>query len=183
TSFGPSPIGTFDSPNGVFNTWPAIWMNASGGSGSYTFSFTPGATQVPGMRVLQTPLVVAGGTQPAYLAGVIQMPGVYTIPIRVTDSTTGAHVDRTSTLTVYNTFFTNGSFTSNGSLPLPKATVNVPYTYTMNAIGGSGNYSLTATNLPAGLTVSPAGVISGTPTTVVNSNNNVTFTLTDTTNN
>ncbi len=169
TSLGPDTIGTYNT-----NLYPP-GMSASGGVGPYTFSYTPSATPIPGMRFLQGTLVPAGGNQPAYFAGVITTPGVYTIPIRVTDST-GAFIDRTATWTVVDTFFTNQNL-------LPKATVNVAYSYTMNAIGGSGNYSITSTGLPAGLSVSTAGVISGTPTAAINSNNNIAFTLTDTTNN
>jgi large repetitive protein len=167
-NFGPN-LGT--SVIGTFNQ--AFSLSASGGSGIYTFSYTPGATKVPGMRFLQGTLVPFGGTQPAYFAGVIATPGVYTVPVRVTDST-GAFIDRTATWTVVNTVFADQS-------SLPKATINVPYSYTMHPIGGSGSYSVTSTNLPAGLSVSTAGVISGTPTAA--GSTSVTLSLTDTTNN
>ncbi|MEY4607243.1 MAG: hypothetical protein RLY45_2003 [Actinomycetota bacterium] len=50
---------------------------------------------------------------------------------------------------------------------LPNATVGSPYSTTLTATGGSGTYgwSLSAGTLPTGLTLSSAGVLSGTPTT------------------
>ena len=48
---------------------------------------------------------------------------------------------------------------------LPNAFINVPYSATLAASGGTPPYawSITAGTLPAGLTLSSAGVISGTP--------------------
>ena len=50
---------------------------------------------------------------------------------------------------------------------LPDGTVNVPYSQTLTATGATGTltWSLKSGALPAGLTLSSAGVISGTPTT------------------
>src|SRR6201999_3390482 len=50
---------------------------------------------------------------------------------------------------------------------LPNATVGVPYTATVGVSGGTAPYACTQTGgtLPAGLTLSTACVVSGTPTT------------------
>jgi Putative Ig domain len=50
---------------------------------------------------------------------------------------------------------------------LSQGTVNTSFSATLSATGGSGTYSWTVTsgNLPAGLTLSTSGQISGTPTT------------------
>ncbi len=50
---------------------------------------------------------------------------------------------------------------------LPNATLNSPYSSTLSATGGTGtlNWSVISGTLPAGLSLSGAGVISGTPTT------------------
>jgi len=47
---------------------------------------------------------------------------------------------------------------------LPDATVGEPYSATVTATGGTGGYTFAATDLPAGLTMTPAGQITGTPT-------------------
>lgn len=49
--------------------------------------------------------------------------------------------------------------------PLPDAVLGVPYSYVFTAVGGSGAFTwqITAGVLPPGLTMSTAGVISGTP--------------------
>lgn len=54
---------------------------------------------------------------------------------------------------------------------LPAATVGVRYSATLQASGGKSNYtwSLSSGTLPAGLTLSQAGVLSGTPTKAGNS--------------
>lgn len=80
-------------------------------------------------------------------------------------------------------YIKNFSLKSIGSCPLatispeslPAGTVGVPYTATLSASGGTPPYTnwrwsastipgITASNLPPGLSMSPTGVISGTPT-------------------
>ncbi len=52
------------------------------------------------------------------------------------------------------------------TVSLPTATIGVPYTATLAATSGVTPYTWTSTALPAGLSLSAAGVISGTPTAV-----------------
>jgi hypothetical protein len=47
---------------------------------------------------------------------------------------------------------------------LPDGTAGVPYTALVEATGGAGTRTFTATGLPAGLNIAPDGTISGTPT-------------------
>jgi len=49
-------------------------------------------------------------------------------------------------------------------LPVPGWIMGQTYAFTMAATGGSGIYAWSAVNLPPGLSISAAGVISGTPT-------------------
>lgn len=49
-------------------------------------------------------------------------------------------------------------------VPLPAAVVGVPYTHSFSASGGTSPYTWSSPNVPAGLTLSSAGVLSGTPT-------------------
>lgn len=50
---------------------------------------------------------------------------------------------------------------------IPPGFVSTPYSHQMSVYGGSGSYtwSVWAGSLPAGLSISSSGVISGTPTT------------------
>ena len=50
---------------------------------------------------------------------------------------------------------------------LPHAVQNQPYSQTLQATGGTTPYtwSVLSGSLPAGITLSPSGVLSGTPTT------------------
>ena len=81
-----------------------------------------------------------------------------TLPITsaysLTTATTAAFEVTTSTLTLT-------------PATLPSPTVEVAYSQTLSASGGSGTYTyaLTSGALPAGLMLSPSGAISGTPTT------------------
>src|SRR5512134_95631 len=54
--------------------------------------------------------------------------------------------------------------------PLPSGTVGTAYSQTFTASGGTSPYSWSVTSgtLPAGLTLSTAGILSGMPTTVDN---------------
>ncbi|MEV4318777.1 M4 family metallopeptidase [Actinocrispum sp. NPDC049592] len=60
------------------------------------------------------------------------------------------------------------------------STVGTPVSLTLQATGGTAPYTWTASGLPAGLSISSGGVISGTPTTQGTSN--VTVTATDSSN-
>jgi hypothetical protein len=61
-----------------------------------------------------------------------------------------------------------------GPTAIPDGTVGTPYSATLTATNGtSPSFAITAGTLPAGLTLSPAGVLSGTPT----EGGNYTFTV------
>ena len=63
---------------------------------------------------------------------------------------------------------------------LPVATVGVVYSQQLTASGGSGSgYSFAATGLPAGLSLTTLGLLSGTPTTAIGSPFVVDVTVTD----
>jgi hypothetical protein len=65
------------------------------------------------------------------------------------------------------------------SSPLPGATAGMAYSQTLAATGGSGSYSWSATGVPQGLTLTTAGVLSGTPGITTAGPNSLTVTLTD----
>ena len=76
---------------------------------------------------------------------------------------------------------TSGSLTITGPSSLPTGTVNVAYpATTLTATGGTGvyvNWAVTAGTLPAGLTLSTGGILSGTPS--VSGTSNFTVQVTD----
>jgi hypothetical protein len=59
--------------------------------------------------------------------------------------------------------------------------VNVPFTLNLKTTGGTGNvaWTMVSGSLPAGLSLSPAGAISGTPTQINLTGNSVTLQVTD----
>jgi hypothetical protein len=134
-------------------------LTATGGTPPYTYSLTPGADVVAGMRVQNgqpLPTNFAPSVTGGYI-GVLTTPGVFTTSIRVTDST-GDFFDRVITLNV-------GVLRTLNSTTPPKATVGVPYAFTMVPSGGTV-YSWASSSLPPGLSIdADLGVITGTPTT------------------
>lgn len=61
----------------------------------------------------------------------------------------------------------------------PNGTVNAAYSYQYGTAGGSGTKTFAATSIPAGLTMSSAGLLSGAPTTAATYN--ISVTVSDTT--
>ena len=135
-------------------------LQAVGGTPPYTYSLTPSATVIPGMRVVN-------GTVPTYFQtnvtggyiGVITAPGTYSTSLTVTDHL-GKVFDQPITLTVLplNILVGDGN--------MPNAELATPYSYTFPSYGGSGDYTWSATNLPPGMSIDSAtGALTGTATT------------------
>jgi PKD repeat protein len=138
-------------------------ITASGGTAPYAFSVSagnlpPGITLSPGGVLSGTS--VAGGT--------------YNFTIAATDAD-GCRGTRAYTLTVSCPPITISPAT------VPGGTVGTPYSQTLSAAGGVGPYGFAVTSgaLPAGLTLSAGGVLSGTPTAAGTSNFVVTATDAD----
>ena len=95
---------------------------------------------------------------------------VHTFTVRVTDAL-GRTADRALSLAVLAPV---GVTTS----ALPQGTTGTAYSVALAATGGNGTYTWSASGLPAGLSISTGGTISGTPT--VTATANVTVTASDT---
>ncbi len=154
-TIGTPPIATVTVP--YTGTIPV-----TGGTGPYNCTLAsgtlpPGITLGAGCVLSGTPTTVA----------------TTTVGITATDSATPVDT-RTSPVVI--TVQAIPALTFTGSLP--NGVVNVPYTQTLQATGGVGpyTYAITAGALPAGLTLSTGGVVSGTPTTVGASSFTVTAT-------
>ncbi|MEP7339044.1 MAG: putative Ig domain-containing protein [Acidobacteriota bacterium] len=123
-------------------------FTASGGTPGYTFS----ATGLPPMLTMS-----AGGV----ISGNPMQTGSFTITVKVTDAN-GCMGTKTYTLTVVCA--TDIVITP---AALPNGMIGMAYSQHLTATGGCGTftYSVIGGILPPGLSLSSAGVLSGTPTT------------------
>ncbi len=135
-----------------------IPLTATGGVPPYAFSWTPGATPIPGLRVQTGPPrpLSIGPTVPGVLVGVLESPGSVSSSVRVTDAIGGV-VDRPITVNVSPIDF------QFSSLNMPRGLVGSPYTFQFSASGGGGVFTWSSTNVPPGFSLSSDGVLTGTP--------------------
>lgn len=141
---------------------------------------TPGAATTCGGAVSAT----AGGSTVSLAAGSTLPSGICTIDVNVTSAVVGNHLNTipagalqtsagnnaapaTATLIVTAVPPPVCPAITLGPSPIPNGTVSVVYSQTLTASGGTGPYvfGVTLGTLPAGLTLTPAGLLSGTPTT------------------
>ena len=136
-------------PNGTVGVVYSAPIDASGGTTPYTCSISSGT--------LPAGLTLTGCT----VSGTPTTAGPSTVTVTVTDSS-----NPTKTVSQSETITINPSGTLSLTATLPIATVGVPYTYTLQATGGTTpySYSVTAGSLPPGITLQSDGTISGTPT-------------------
>ena len=123
-------------------------LRALGGVAPYTWSLASGA--LPSGWSL-----TAGGV----LSGTSSGPVTTDLRFRVTDSQGRVATSSALTLSVTDPLSVSTS-------TLSSAAARVAYRASVAAAGGTGSYTFSATGLPAGLTMSSSGEISGTTTTV-----------------
>ena len=142
-------VSTSSLPGAVVGTAYSQTLAATGGTGGYTWSTTAGS--LPAGLTLSP----AGA-----ITGTPTTTGTASFTVQVKDSS-GTTATQALTIAVAPPSL-NISTTS-----LPGAVVGTAYSQTLAATGGTGGntWSTTAGSLPAGLTLSPAGAITGTPTT------------------
>lgn len=138
-------------PNGAIGSPYSQTLTGSGGTAPYTFGITSGT--LPAGLTLTAAGVIAGTPTTA---------GTTTVTIRATDAN-GCFVERTYTIVVPVVC----PAITLAPPTLPAGAVGVAYSRTITASGGTGPYtfSVTSGTLPAGLTLTTAGVVAGTPTT------------------
>jgi hypothetical protein len=147
---------------------PTNQLNAIGGTPPYTWSLAAGA--LPSGVSLVNGGDTANGNLAAgvgYLVGRAIQTGTYAFTLRVTDSVAATFTRAfTWNISTLNLQYTNLPLRDlNNNLIGPALTLGTPLAapQPMLAIGGTSNYTWTAT-LPAGLTLNAAsGVINGTP--------------------
>ncbi len=140
-------ITTASLPNGVIGAAYSQTLVASGGSGSYSWSIASGSLP-PGLS-----LSSAGA-----ISGTPTATGTSTFTVQVSDGI--GTVTQSLSITI-------GVALSISTTSLPNGYLSISYSQTLAAAGGSGSYSwsVVSGSLPPGLSLSSAGVISGTPTT------------------
>lgn len=157
TTYNPLVITTTSPlPVGVVNTPYSDTLMATGGNGSYAWSISSGT--LPAGLTLSTAGVISGSPTGA---------GSSTFTIQVTDSETNPQ-----TATLQATLAVNSTLVIT-TTSLPSGVQNTAYSTQLAAAGGVPPYTWSLgsnTQLPAGLTFSATGVLSGTPTQVSNTN-------------
>jgi hypothetical protein len=142
--------------------YPTTTLAATGGSATgykWTWAAPSGSTLPAGLS-LSTAGVITGSPTNSTTANVVS-----SVVVTVTDSA-GNTGSATFQVTIEATVAISTTVT------LPTGVVNTPYSQTLAATGGSGGYGWTTnlagtTSLAAlNLTLSPAGLVSGTPATI-----------------
>ncbi len=138
---GLTPAGTVGSPY-------AGQLLATGGSGTYTFSLLSGALP-SGLSLVPATGSITGNPTAA---------GTYTFTAQAQDSA-GNRNSAVFSITVSSALTLTAA-------SLPNGTVGVPYSAVIGVSGGAAPYAcvFTAGTLPAGLTLGPNCLVSGTPT-------------------
>lgn len=138
-------------PAGTVGAAYSQTITASGGTAPYVFGVTSG-TLPAGLTL------TAGGV----LSGTPTTAGSSTVTIRATDAN-GCFASVVYTIVIAAAVCPTITLSP---ATLPNGTTGVAYSQTITGSGGTGPYVFTvpAGNLPAGLTLTTAGVVSGTPT-------------------
>jgi hypothetical protein len=143
-------ITTASLPNGAVGTLYSQTLAATGGTPSYSWQLTSGA--LPAGLTLNPSSGLISGTPTATASAT-------PLTFKLTDSGSPAQTATANlTLTIAQLTVTTAS--------LPNGVVGTPYSQTLAATGAAGTVSWQSTSgtLPAGLTLSASGLISGTPT-------------------
>jgi len=147
----PITLGPSSLPDAIVNQPYSAQLTASGGTAPYTFTRPSANAWVPGLQVNADGSIA--GTPTNAGAGLLD----FTVVVTDVKGSSGTHEFyinlRTGTLSLAPTV-------------LPSATAGSAYSVTLTASGGHAPYTFslpTGIPLPAGLSLSPGGTLSGTP--------------------
>ncbi|MGH9757783.1 MAG: putative Ig domain-containing protein, partial [Candidatus Acidiferrales bacterium] len=160
------------NPPAIAGTKYSLTFAATGGIAPYKWSVASGSTLPPNLSI----------TNAGVLSGTPTTAGNPGFSITVTDSENPA-ISSTSAFTLL--IQPAGTLQITSPATLPNAIVNQTYSTTLQASGGTPPYtwSLQAgSTLPAGLSLSSGGIISGTPTVAGPPANGFTILVTDSAN-
>jgi hypothetical protein len=153
----------------VVNAAPVITSTtlADAKSGTaYSQTVTATGTPAPTFSATGLPATLSINSATGIISGTPTAPGTYTVSVTAVNS--AASVSKTLTLQINDSpAITTAS--------LPTGTVGTAYSQTVTATG-TPTPTFTATGLPAGLSISSTGVISGTPTTATSYTASITVT-------
>ncbi len=123
---------------------------SGGGTSPYSYSVSSGA--------LPAGLVLSSG---GLLSGTPTVSGSFSFTVTATDSTGGGAASGSQAYTLS----VNAATILLGPATLPPAAIFAPYSQTLTASGGVApyTYALSSGSLPAGMSLSSAGVLAGTP--------------------
>jgi uncharacterized repeat protein (TIGR03803 family) len=148
----PLAIKTTSLPTGYENSAYQAPLSATGGKEPYTWSIRGGSGNLPGGITLNS----TTGT----LSGTPTQAGTFNFSVEVTDA-------QGDSVSIPLSILVRQPPPVITTTKLPYAAIGRPYTATLAATGAQPPYTWTVNGgaLPVGLTLSSAGVISGTPTT------------------
>gem|GEM_PF-695905 len=144
-------VNTSTLPSGSVGTSYSQTLSASGGTAGYTFAVSSGT--LPAGLALNASTGLISGTPSTSNAGGVSLT------LRATDAN-GCTGTRTINLIICPVITLTPA-------TLPTPTVGTAYSQTLAGSGGAAAYtfSLASGSLPAWATLSPSGILSGTPTT------------------
>jgi hypothetical protein len=154
----PLTISSASLPNGTVGTAYSSTLTASGGTNPYAWTVTSG-TLPAGLSLSR------GGT----ISGTPTGAGQSNFTVQVTDSSSPTH-EATKPFSI--SIIASVPPLTIATAALPNGIVGTTYSASLTASGGTNPYAWTVTSgaLPAGLSLSRGGTISGTPTSAGQSN-------------